>query len=99
MKLLHTGVVGNELALAFEGGREIYLSLSLLRNHCPCAACSDLHGIGSVVVSPKADGMRETTLMDIQVVGSYAIQLHWQDGHSAGIYSYDYLCRLAENPA
>jgi DUF971 family protein len=26
-------------------------------------------------------------------VGNYAIRFHWQDGHSGGIYSWDYLRR------
>ena len=29
-------------------------------------------------------------------VGSYAIQPVWQDGHESGIYSFEYLRRVAE---
>ena len=32
-------LIGEELALAFADGTEIYLPLSLLRRACPCAAC------------------------------------------------------------
>jgi DUF971 family protein len=33
-------------------------------------------------------------LIDIRAVGNYAIEFRWQDGHSTGIYSYDYLRAL-----
>jgi DUF971 family protein len=29
-------------------------------------------------------------------VGRYAIQFNWQDGHSGGIYSWDYLRRACQ---
>jgi hypothetical protein len=29
-------------------------------------------------------------------VGRYAIQFNWQDGHSGGIYSWDYLRRVCQ---
>ena len=28
--------------------------------------------------------------LDVEQVGSYAIRIHWNDGHSAGIYSYEH---------
>ncbi len=31
-------------------------------------------------------------------VGRYAIQFNWQDGHSGGIYSWDYLRRVCQCP-
>jgi DUF971 family protein len=35
----------------------------------------------------------------IEYVGRYALQFNWSDGHSTGIYSYDYLRQLwEENP-
>jgi DUF971 family protein len=33
----------------------------------------------------------ELTLNDISTVGTYALQLYWSDGHSTGIYSWEYL--------
>jgi DUF971 family protein len=29
-------------------------------------------------------------------VGRYAIQFNWQDGHSGGIYSWEYLRRVCQ---
>jgi DUF971 family protein len=32
-------------------------------------------------------------------IGGYAVQPVWADGHNTGIYSYDYLRRVADAPA
>jgi DUF971 family protein len=34
------------------------------------------------------------TIEDVELVGNYAIRLTFSDGHSAGIYSWDYLRQL-----
>jgi DUF971 family protein len=31
---------------------------------------------------------------NIEVVGEYAIQITWKDGHNTGIFSWDYLKQL-----
>jgi DUF971 family protein len=64
----------------------------ILRDNCPCAECAELHG--------PADPLRlrlapNTNLESLEYVGNYAIQLHWGDGHSAGIYSWNHLRNLA----
>ena len=43
-------------------------------------------------------GARAFELEKYEVVGGYAIQLFWADGHSTGIYSYSYLQKLNEIP-
>ncbi len=89
-------VIGPELALAFGGGEEIYLSLDMLRRACPCAACQgEPDALGRVLRPIKQIGPRGFDLLRSEAVGGYALQLFWADGHSTGIYSYDYLRRLA----
>ena len=34
-------------------------------------------------------------LREIKHIGGYALQPRWADGHATGLYSYDYLRRLA----
>jgi DUF971 family protein len=43
-----------------------------------------------MVLTPKA-----FELVRIEMVGGYAVQPVWADGHSTGIYSFDYLKRVA----
>jgi DUF971 family protein len=59
-----------------------------LRGYCPCALCQG-HGAQRNFV-PVSDAK----LGEIRLVGNYAIEFRWQDGHSTGIYTYDYLRSL-----
>jgi DUF971 family protein len=59
-----------------------------LRGYCPCALCQG-HGVQRNFVS--VPGAR---LQEIRAVGNYAIEFRWHDGHSTGIYTYDYLRSL-----
>jgi DUF971 family protein len=88
-------VIGEELCLTFNDGVEIYLPLPLLRRACPCAACQGEPDAMGRVVRPKVELKENSTLLrQITPVGSYALQLYWQDGHSTGIYSLPYLREL-----
>jgi DUF971 family protein len=42
---------------------------------------------------------RTTRLIDAEIVGNYALQLNWQDGHNSGIYRWDYLRQLCPQAA
>jgi len=92
-------VIGNELALAFDDGEELYLPLDLLRRACPCAACQgEPDALGRVLRPVQQIGPRGFELLKSEVIGGYAIQLFWADGHSTGLYTFDYLRRLVLLP-
>lgn len=92
-------LIGEELALAFADGTEIYLPLSLLRRACPCAACQGEPDALGRVARPRVElGPEAHILTGWEPVGGYALQLAWADGHATGIYSFDYLRRLASLP-
>ena len=92
-------VIGDELALSFADGFEAYLPLPMLRRACPCANCQGEPDALGRVIRPKVEhGPRAFDLQKFEVVGGYAIQLFWGDGHSSGIFSYAYLQKLAELP-
>jgi DUF971 family protein len=59
-----------------------------LRGYCPCAMCQG-HGAQRRFISVPG-----AKLQEIRAVGNYAIEFRWQDGHSTGIYTYDYLRSL-----
>jgi DUF971 family protein len=95
MTLENAAVIGEELAMVFHGGREIYLPLPLLRRSCPCAACQGEPDALGRVVRPHVElGPGAFQLRRYEAVGGYALQLFWADGHSTGIYSFDYLIKL-----
>lgn len=96
-RLLQTTVIGDELALAFADGQELYLPLPLLRRACPCASCQgEPDALGRVVKPAVEYGPRAFELVKYEVVGGYALQFHWGDGHAYGLYSFPYLRKLAD---
>jgi DUF971 family protein len=92
--------IGNELAIAWNDGTESFLKLELLRRACPCASCGGEPDVLGQVVS-RGRGMNHTDksfeLLGFDLVGGYALQPRWADGHSTGIYSFTYLRRLAQH--
>ncbi len=99
MILENATVIGGELALLFRDGFEAYLKLPLLRRACPCAACQgEPDAMGRVMRPQVSYGPGAFELLGFELMGGYAIQLFWADGHSTGIYSYAYLQKLAELP-
>jgi DUF971 family protein len=90
--------LGSELAIKWDDGSESYVALEKLRRHCPCAGCMGEGDImGNVYKNPdKPLTPNAFQLSRIANVGGYAIQPVWGDGHSSGLYSFDYLKRVAE---
>lgn len=96
----HATVIGDELALSFRDGFEAYLKLPLLRRACPCAVCQgEPDALGRVLRPLVEYGPRAFELLKFEIVGGYAIQPFWADGHSTGIFSYAYLQKLAALPS
>ena len=94
-RLEQASVIGEEMALAFADGTELYLPLAMLRRACPCAVCQGEPDALGRVVKPKVEyGPRSFELVRFEVVGGYALQLHWADGHGYGIYTFPYLMKL-----
>lgn len=60
-----------------------------LRLLCPCAGCVDeMSGVRTLTPAMVDDHVYPTA---IHYVGRYALQFMWSDGHSTGIYTWDYL--------
>ena len=101
MRLEPTNIqqIGDELAVAWNDGTESFVKLEMLRRACPCAACGgepDVLGY----VSSRQRGITYTDksfqVVGFDLVGGYALQPRWADGHSSDIYSFAYLRRLAQ---
>ncbi|HEY45731.1 MAG: hypothetical protein AMJ88_00800 [Anaerolineae bacterium SM23_ 63] len=67
-----------------------------LRAACPCAECREGHnrlgdkGLSSELEIPL-QSVQTSELERVEMIGNYALQLVWKDGHSFGIYPWDYL--------
>ncbi len=96
MEVKNLQLVGHELAIAWSDGVESYLALEFLRRACPCAECGGEPDVLGNVVRPEITyEARSFELLSWQLVGGYAVQPKWADGHRTGLYSYQYLRRLA----
>ena len=92
LSLKNAAVMGNELALAWSDGQESYFTFEALRRSCPCAACQgEPDALGRVVRPNPQIGPKAFDLVSWEAIGGYALQLRWGDGHSTGLYSYQYL--------
>ena len=100
MRPLDLQAIGHELAIKWPDGAESFLPLEQLRRACPCAGCNgETDILGNVYKSPaKPLTPSAFELTRVTPVGGYAIQPQWADGHNTGIYSFDYLRRLAQLP-
>jgi DUF971 family protein len=81
------------MQIAFSDGREFRLPYEFLRVYSPSAEVRG-HGPGQEVLQT---GKRAVEIRSLEPVGSYAMQPVFSDGHSTGIYSWDYLYELGEN--
>lgn len=98
MQPLDIQPIGNELAIKWDDGGESYIPLASLRRHCPCAGCKgEMDILGNVYKNPDRPlAPNAFELVRITRVGGYAVQPVWADGHDSGIYSFEYLRRVAE---
>ena len=88
------------LSITWSDGRQSFYPLTHLRRKCPCATCRD-GGAKNDVARPQAGGASLTVLPQgfdrrasargAALVGNYAIQIEWADGHNTGIYDFEYL--------
>ena len=65
-----------------------------LRRACPCAQCVN-EWTGERVLN-AASISEELEIKDLSLVGRYALNFRWSDGHETGIYSFRYLRELCE---
>ena len=98
---------GAGMDIVWADGHRTHYAFDYLRNLCPCATCDDERrkkegraeepaiAADSLLPMFKAKPRARSA----HSVGNYAIQIDFTDGHSTGIYSYDYLrsiCPCAE---
>ena len=81
------------MEIAFEDGRSFELSYELLRVYSPSAEVRG-HGPGQEVLQV---GKKTVGITEIEPVGRYAVRPTFSDGHSTGIYSWEYLRTLGED--
>lgn len=96
---------GSGLSITWENNTTVAYPSTILRRNCPCANCreergDDAHrGIAPVQKKSMLQVIKNSTeeslyLNNIVGIGNYALGIEWKDGHSAGIYTFEYLQQL-----
>jgi DUF971 family protein len=82
------------LRITWADGRACRFDAPALRRACPCAQCVN-EWTGQRMLKPEAVS-DEVRIEDVSIVGRYALNFRWSDGHETGIYSFVYLRELCE---
>ena len=81
------------LTIAFDSGEAFDLSAEYLRVHSPSA---EVQG-HSPDERKTVGGKQSVAILEIVPIGNYAVRLMFDDLHSTGIYSWDYLHALGRD--
>src|ERR1700674_1091672 len=93
--LKNVQLIGGELAIQWDDGWGSYLPLGRLRRACPCASCGGEPDVLGNISRPDVSYTPSSfELLGWEMIGGYALQPRWRDGHSTGLYSFQYLRRL-----
>lgn len=102
IKVDQTG--GSGVTIDWRDGHHSHWSFRWLRDACPCATCHEARDLehrapGEGKPKPKSLlPMYEAPPLPtgVEPVGKYAIKFIWNDGHEAGLYSWEYLRNVCD---
>lgn len=88
----HIELIGTEVAIRWSDQSEDYISCERLRAYSPSAETTGERDL----LGRKYGGSDQKTYPGVtvrgwRVVGGYAIQFEFSDGHNTGLYTFDYL--------
>jgi len=77
------------IRVTWSDGHQATYTNAALREACRCASCVH-EWSGEKIISAEniPDNIMSTK---IEAVGHYAVSIDWNDGHTTGIYAFDYL--------
>jgi DUF971 family protein len=81
------------LEIAFDDGSTFQLPCEYLRVYSPSAEVAG-HGPGQEVLQV---GKKNVGISELVPVGSYAVQINFDDGHDTGLYTWEKLYWLGKN--
>jgi DUF971 family protein len=91
---LDTG--GRRMRFSWGDGRSSAYDWEYLRWRCPCATCSGEGEFAGELQHRTELRPEETVMVDLELVGRYAVKPTWSDGHDTGIFTFRNLRGLAE---
>ncbi len=82
-----------QVSIKWSDDTETQYGAAQLRRACPCATCVN-EWTGEKIL--RSESVPEVLIFNhISIVGRYALNFHFSDGHDTGIFSFKYLRELA----
>ena len=89
-------MIGDEVAIAWSDGAETYFAAERLRAASPSAETQGERDIFGQQYGGGGDRkFAGVHVLAWEKVGNYAIRFDFSDGHRTGLYTFDYLRKLA----
>ena len=89
-------IIGREVAIAWNDGVETYYGFESLRAASPSAAnLGERDILGNQYGGNGPKSFPGVEVLGWEIVGNYALRFMFSDGHGTGLYSYDYLRKIA----
>jgi DUF971 family protein len=85
---------GNGFIIRWADDTENRFDAATLRTSCACAGCVN-EWTGEKMLKPEMVAP-DVKIEHIGIVGRYALNFRFSDGHETGIYSFKYLREIAE---
>ena len=85
---IHGDRAAGTLLIEWTDGHETVYDATALRWMCPCAHCRGEAGIPGWLDSNPTLTDQQTRITGLALVGRYAVQPTWGDGHATGFYPF-----------
>lgn len=85
---IHADREAHTLAIEWRDGHATVYDFVALRWLCPCAYCRGEAGLPGWLDSDPTLTEQQTRMVDIALVGQYAVAPTWGDGHHTGYYTF-----------
>jgi DUF971 family protein len=90
-RTIHADRAAGRLSITWGDDHETTYEALPLRWLCPCAYCRGEAGLPGWLDSAPTLSDEQIRLVDVSMIGGYAIAPHWGDGHHTGYYTFTML--------
>ena len=78
----------DHIAIIWDDGESCTYAMNLLRSRCPCASCVD-EWTREVLI--QFEDVKDVRVKCIRPVGTYALNIAFDDGHDTGFFTFQAL--------
>lgn len=84
-----------EISIKWSDDAQTSYDAAQLRRACPCASCVN-EWTGEKILKDE-NVAPDLSFSHTSIVGRYALNFHFSDGHDTGIFTFAFLRKLSEN--